>query len=541
MMIKILGLLIVLIAPLGVFGGAIEIPDSWKESESSSGSSSGQSSPPRRDSTVSTVGSTGTVTTPCDKNEYRGKEVSLGFLDRITQKMHYDDNVSIDKNGNLEGNLYLENYISACFIPSIHTVKRGDKIFVKIENIYFNRKEGLSPQVKEIADQDISIDDKYSQCLKAKGLIKDKDGKKVLDIEKIKRDGLISFATLPYVNAESEGGGVPLKLNKDRSYQLYFSSNGASGYKGFQEKRIPASNAPRWGECMVYHQWSKDKPFYEGRLDSLKKDIIDICNGNDPRKKIKAVLSLRNSPFLSSFGVLAGAVDDILISNLAKEQNKIFEGEGEDDLANIEERMKKLVLESRKNLDKGIVDKDLEFDAKKLSKEYQKILADINSQVHDPTKKLIEKLHEEYDNARSENERVQIEERLDKLSEIMGGFSEGKKDESCRKMPCGFYKQFYIYEGKERFKKDGEKFEKLRLSSAHWSKSSKGGRGSLSIPSVHRKIKVGMRRFNRRAKSWKGKRPFLKETLLQSGHRTGGFKRYTNGPKSFIRKARTKI
>ena len=504
MIIKIVGFLMTLLVPMTAFGERIEIPSSWKDSSSS------PSSPGRVSRTnevqMRETPTTGTVVQSCNKSTHRGTEVSLNFLDSITKEIIFDDEVGIDKDGNLEGSIYLNEYVSACFKPAISTVRGGGKIFVKIDNIYFdgaNKDELERDKMEDIANKDVNIDKKYSECLDARGLIIHKNGKKTLDIEKIKNQGLVSSATLPYLDAARDGGNFPIKLNQNRTYQLYFASNKASDYGIPREDRV-GKEAPGWDECVAYHQLSKEKPFVVGRLDRLKADVIDICSGSDVNEKLKDVLSLRNSPFLSSFGVLSGAVDDILISILEKEQEKIFKGKGENNLEDIEERMKSLMVESRRNAAKGIVDKDLGVDAKKLSQEYQKIIATLKSQVHEPAKKLIRKLHEDYENARERKDEELIEERLSKLTGIMGSFSEGKTDKSCKKMPCAFYRQFYVYEGKERFKKDNSKFEQLRLSSAYWSKSSVGGdRGSLSLSSVQRKINVGMRRHNRRMSSWR--------------------------------------
>ena len=519
---KIIGLMLLVVASMTASGGTVlTVPSSWKEDSPSTGSS-GRRSSSTTEAEVREIPTTGTTTQGCGYGSYQGKEMSWNFLDSITKEIDFEDEVSVDKNGNLEGNIYLNGYISACFKPAITTVKKGGKIFVKIENVYFdesNKAErdrelytNIANSIAEIAKKNISIDEKYAECLKKRGLVyTDKNsGQAAINIEKIKNEGLEASATLPYRNAISETGKDPIKLNKDRSYQLYFASNKTSGYGTPGEDRV-GGESPGWDECLAYHELSKDgEPFIKGKLDRLKADIIDICDGSgDVSKKIRDVMKLRNTSYLSGFGVLFSAVDDILIKFLEKEQNKILEDE-DTNLENIEDEMKRLVLESKRNADQGIVDRDLGDDAKKLSKKYQKILAKLKSTVYDPAQKLIQKLDEDYDKSRSGEERDRIEKKLEKFSEMMEKFSEGRKDESCRKMPCSFYKQFYIYEGKEHFRRDAAKFEGLRLASSYWGKSSKGDQDqnvrrsqrSLDPSSVLRKINVGMRKFKKRTNRW---------------------------------------
>ena len=496
----------------GAIGGpSVKIPGSWKSSSSGGGSSSA-SAPARNVVERVETPTRSRVTRTCTKSTYRGSEVSLNYLKAITQEVIFDDSVSIDENGNLIGSIQLNNYISACFIPAISTFKKGDKIFVKIENIYFDKdnREELQGEIKAIAEEDISIDKKYAKCLEAKNLIKIENGKKVLDIEKIKEKGLVSFATLPYLDDSSEKVEIPIRLDKNRSYQLYFASNRASGYGMPKEDRVGADAPKRWDVCMGYNQLStEEEPFYKGNLELLKDDVVDICSGNDVNQKIKEMLNLRNTSFLGSFGVLSGAVDDILINVLEKEQKKIFEGKNS--FSDIESQMRDLMVESRKNMEKGIVDKELGDRAKKLAQTYKTLLKELESKVHAPSKKIIEKLHGDYENATSDKDRERIEERLSGLSDIMGKFAEeGRKNESCgRQRACAFFKQFYIFEGQDRFKKDASNYEETRLSSLHWSKSSMGGRGSLSPSSVQLKMSVDKRRFASKTRSWESEAAVL--------------------------------
>ena len=495
MVIKIVGLMVALMAPSMALAGAVKIPGSWKKGAASA-SLRRKMAPKNNVELESETPTTGTKVPSCNEDGYRGKEVSLTFLDEITQEILYDDRMSVDENGALTGNIYLNRYISACFEPVISTVKlEGEnKLFVKIENIYFDNEAELPQEIKDIAKQNISIDDKYKKCLESKGFLKVENGEKVLDIEKIERERAISSVRLPYRDATSNDGSEPLTLDMRKDYQLYFASNKASYYNIPPEDQV--DTVPGWGACMAYYQWSKEEPFFKGQLDSLHSDIVDICRskGKSAGEQIKDLLVLRNSYSLSSFGILAGAVDDIIIKKLADDQEALLK---EKDFEDIEDKMREYVSENIRNVNKGMVDKELTDNAKALGKKYRKLMDNLKSQIHNPARKMIEKLHKDLENARSEKQREHIKERLSRLSEVMGDFAEGRKNKSCeRQRPCAFFKHFYIYGGKERFKKYASEYEGMRLSSHHWSKSSK------SPSSVQRRIKTGQRRFDRKASSW---------------------------------------
>ena len=112
------------------------------------------------------------------------------------------------------------------------------------------------------------------------------------------------------------------------------------------------------------------------------------------------------------------------------------------------------------------------------------------------------KLYQDYENAKSDDERAKIKEKLNGFSEIMGKLSGKRKNTSCARGPCAFYKQFYIYEGQEQFRGEASRFEELRLSSAFWSRAAMDGRGSLTPSTIKRKVKVGKRRFGKKINSW---------------------------------------
>ena len=433
----------------------------------------------------------GVTSPPCNKGEYTGKDLSWNFLHSVSSgRISYDDDVSLNEKGELEGNFYLDYYISACFIPAIKTVKRegksGNGIFVRVENIYFDGKGEY--------DNIDNIDKKYEQCLKNEGLLNADGG---IDVEEIEEKGLISSVALPYRNAEENG--EPLKLDKNRTYEIYFASNKASDYGTPASESVADRPTGENWKCSNFHRLSGENPFYKGELDLLAEDIIDICEGNSFENKIREVLRLRNSSSVSNFKELSGAVDDILIQALEKEQEEIFEGEGK--LEDIESRMRELLVESRKR-DKRIDNEALGEEARNLGKEYKTLLVRLQEKIHRPAKGMIERLYEDYENAKSDMERESIKDRLNEFSQIIGRFSDRRKDASCRRGPCAFYKQFYIYEGQEQFARESSRFENLRLSSAFWSRSSKDGRGALSPSTIRRKVKVGNRKFAKKINAW---------------------------------------
>ena len=433
----------------------------------------------------------GITSPPCNKGEYEGQDLSWNFLHAISSgRISYDDDVSVNERGELKGNLYLDYYISACFIPAIKTVKRegkrGNGVFIRVENVYFDGKE----QYKNIK----GIDKKYEQCLKDEELL-NKDGS--LDMEKIDNKGLISSVALPYRNAENNGAS--LELDRNRTYDIYFASNKASDYGTPAAEAVGNRPTGENWKCSSFNKLSTEKPFYKGELDLLTEEIIDICEGNDFEKKIKEVLSLRNSSSASNFAELSGVVDDILIKTLEKEQDEIFEGEGK--LEDLESRMRELLVESRKR-DKRVDNEALSEEAKNLGKEYKKLLVRLQDKIHKPSKKMIEKLHEDYENARSDEARERIKEKIDGFSQIIGKFSDKRRNASCERGPCAFFRQFYIYEGQEQFGREASRFENLRLSSEFWSRSSKNGRGALSPSTIKRKVKVGNRKFAKKLNAW---------------------------------------
>ena len=331
--------------------------------------------------------------------------------------------------------------------------------------------------------------------MKRSGLLT-KDGT-TIDIEKIENEGLISSVRLPYKN--SEKNNEPLKLDRNRTYQIYFSSNSASDYNKNPDENVGEYPASEDWTCSTFHKLSKEEPFHKGGVDSLAADILDICQESSASDKIKGALHLQNSSALSNFKELSSVLDEILIHALEEDQENIFEGE--ENLLELEGKMRELLVASRKK-DKAVVDTELGGEARKLGREYKKILEELESRIYKPAQDMIEKLHKDYENARSDEERERIDERLSAVSEIMGRFSERRQDTSCRRGPCAFYRQFYIYEGQEQFRRDASKFEELRLSSVYWSRSSKSGRGYLSPSSADRKVKVGMRRFDNRVDGW---------------------------------------
>ena len=465
--------------------GAVTIPSYTPPGYEDSASSSAAGTPIEIEGELKPE--VGVTAPPCNKGEYEGKDLSWNFLNAISSgRIFYDDDISLNAKGELKGNLYLDYYISACFVPAIKTVKRGEGIFVRVENVYFDGKEEY--------DGIRNIDKKYEQCLKNEGLL---TGEGSLDMEKIEDKGLISSVALPYRDAEKNG--APLKLDKNRTYQIYFASNKASDYGTPMAESVAGRPSGENWKCSGFHQLSRGKPFYKGELDLLSRDVIDICEGKDFDKKIKGVLRLRNSSLVGNFEELSGVVDDILIDALEKEQEGIFEGEG--GLEDIESKMRELLVESRKR-DKRMDNEELGDEAKKLGKNYKKLMDRLEDKIYRPAKKMIEKLHEDYKNARSDQERERINDKLEGLSEIMGRLSDKRKGASCNRGPCAFYRQFYVYEGQEQFRRDASNFENLRLSSAFWSRTSKGVRGSLGPTSAGRKVKVGMRKFARKTDAW---------------------------------------
>ena len=481
----------VLTAP-GVLWGKVRIPSLPGYEEGGSATSSGQR-PVMVEDTRDLTPAVGYTTQSCNKGTYRGNDVSWDFLSQVSGgRIEYDNNVSVNDRGELEGHFHLKNYISACFKPSIITVKRGDNIFVRVENTFFDGKSEYGIDIK--ANYVNSIDERYEMCLRNKELLTP-DG--AIDIEKIQDQGLISSVRLPYKNAEK--GNAPLKLDKNRSYQIYFSSNSASDYNNNPEDSVDEYPSSSDWICSTFHQLSKDEPLHKGKLDSLAEDVLDICEGDNAGDKIKKVLRFRDSNSLGNFKELSGVLDDILIHALAKEQEKIFEGDS--DLMELESKMRELLVASRKR-DKRIVDTALGDDARNLGKEYKKVLKDLDKKIYQPSQAMIDRLHEAYKNAASDEERDRIDERLRGLSEIMGKLSERRRDQACRRGPCAFYKQFYIYEGQEQFRKEASNFEEMRLSSVYWGRSSKNVRRPLSPSSARRKVTVGMRKFNRRVDAW---------------------------------------
>ena len=482
-MTKIFGLVVLMVS--WSVQGQVTIPSYTPQGHESSARAEGTSSIAiEREELKSEVGITSSV---CNKGEYGGKDLSWNFLYAVSSgRIFHDEDVSINEKSELEGNFYLDYYISACFTPAIKTIKRGDKIFIRVENIYFDNKKGYGG-IK-------NIDKKYELCLRNEGLLKT-DGS--LDMDKIEKKGLISSVSLPYRNAENKGS--PLKLDKNRTYDIYFASNKTSDYGTPKATSVTDRPSNENWKCANFHQLSIEKPFHKGKLDLLAKDIIDICEGNNFEKKIRGVLRLRNSSSVGNFEKLSSVVDNILIQALEKEQEEIFDGEGK--LADLESKMRELLVESRKR-DKRIDNEALGAEAKKLGKNYKKLLVRLKDKIYKPGKKMIEKLHEDYENARSDQERERIREKLNGFSQIMEKLSEKRKSASCKRGPCAFYRQFYIHEGQEQFRREASIFEDLRLSSAFWSRASIDGRGSMSPSTIRRKVKVGKRKFARRTDSW---------------------------------------
>ena len=423
----------------------------------------------------------------CRRNEYNQPFIALNFLKKVAnpKKIYFED-ISINDFGELEGSFHLGTYISACFEPSMVAERVGDKVFIRMANIYFDKhKDSLSEDVLNAPN----VDAKYQTCLREQGLLK--DGR--LDMSKIRSQNLInSEASFEFVNKD----GKPLQgFDKDMSYQLHFASNSASSYTREGER---TRGTPRDWRCTSYDPLSNgDHPFIRGPVDAILVKANELCNDQDPAKMIKEILKLRDSS-VGNAKELASILDHVFINRLKQRQDDLFEdgdGDLERGLEKLEKRMRKLLRKSRKN--RPDEDGELAGEANQVAREYKRLLKKLEREVFDPATALMTRLHEEYKTA-SENEKTIIKDKLDKLSKIMARLSKKRKKYSCNKIPCSFYKRFYIHEGEDGFDTDATLFERLRLASNLWSKAKKRGRGrGLGPKRIKRKISKGIGKFEK--------------------------------------------